>query len=125
MFIGSDSSQSDVWVGNGNGTAGENGIIGIFSSTDSDGSNSFLETIGNPSGTEGTEGNGTIAEDTIADNVYDLEYIFNKYASSSNLTESDWSDTSGVNNDKTHIRLKVRTKPRVFGMTLAETTTTS
>lgn len=112
MFIGSDSSQSDVWVGNGNGTAGENGIIGIFSSTDSNGSNSFLETIGNPSGTEGTEGNGTIAEDTIADNVYDLEYIFNKYASSSNLTESDWSDTSGVNNDKNSYQAEGQNKTK-------------
>lgn len=114
MFIGSDSSQSDVWVGDGNGTAGENGIIGIFSSTDSEESNSFLEAIGNPSGTGGTEGNGTIAEDTIADNVYDLEYIFNEYSSSgaNALTANNWSEESGVYKNKNSYQAEGQNKTK-------------
>ncbi len=102
MFIGTDSSESDVWVGDGNGTAGNNGIIGIFTAEDSNGANIFLESLGNPSGTGGTEGNGTIAEDTIADNVYDLEYIFNEYSTSGvgALTDANWSVDSGVYKNK-------------------------
>lgn len=103
VFLGTRGSGANVWqnADDNSGKNGTNGVISIFTSKDGK-SSPLLNAIENPDGSGDDEDFGSIAEQTIADNVVDLQYVYNTYGkkSESSLKKNTWSKDSGVNENK-------------------------
>ena len=104
VFLGvGNGSGANVWQNSdeNSGANGGNGVISLFTSEDGK-SSPLFDAIEDPNGSGSDEDLGSIAEQTIADNIIDFQYVYNAYGgkNKNDLKNKNWSKNSGVNENK-------------------------